>query len=373
MSADRLAALERLRGDLAAIGIGQALLSNPESLAALVGYEHPAEDWPVSDPFTASPPLLLVGAEGATLLVPAAYRAHVAGVACEVLVTASHISRGLPPDSFAALEEGLAAAKPAAGPIGVERSLPYVVGQMLERLGCEPRRVDEEIVRSRAIKLPRELEAMRRAASLADLVQATVKAEARPGISEVMLAELAHAAVCDEVGHRVPSLVTIQAGTASAEGFYLPGDRVVEAGDVVLVDAGPWVGGVWGDSANAIVVGTPTAEHRRMFDAIRRALEIGIDACRPGAIAGEVDTTVRQALADWGPAVYYHHTGHGLGWAWSEPPLLVPGSEHRIEAGMVLAVEPALYVRGVGGIRLEHTFRVGPDGNEILTRFEHTL
>jgi Xaa-Pro aminopeptidase len=365
--------LQRLRLDLAEVGIEQALLSGPESLAALVGYEHVVEDWPVSDPFTASPPLLLLGAEATRLFVPAVYAAHAEGVDCEVVVTASHISRGAPPDAFAALEEALAGLGPRPGPIGVERSLPYVVGQMLEDIGCESRRVDAEILGSHRVKLPGEVAALRRAAALADLMQATIKAEARPGISEVALAEAAHAAVCEEVGHRIPCLVTVQAGAASAEGFYLPGERLVEEGDLVLVDAGPWVGGAWGDSANAVVVGTPTKEHRRMFEAVRGALEVGIAACRPGAVAGDVDRVVREALADWGDCVHAHHTGRGLGWAWSEPPLIIAGSEEPIEEGMVLAVEPALYVPGVGGIRLEHTFLVGADGNEILTRFEHTL
>lgn len=369
----RLDALERLRRNLLAAGIRAALLSNPESLASLVGYEHRAEDWPVSDPFTASPPLLLITPERAVLLVPAAYRKDAAGVACEVILTASHISRGTPPNSRRALGEALVRLAPAPGPIGVERSLPYWVGEMLIRHGGEPVSVDALVVGSRTVKLAAEVRALRAAAAIADLVQETIKAKAQPGISEAKLASLAHAAANDRVGRRIPLLIPIAAGPASAEGFALAGGRVLRDGDLVLVDAGPWIDGVWGDSANAVVLGPPTREHLRMFDAVRRALELAIDACRPGAVAGDIDRSVRAALEPWGPAVYQHHTGHGLGAAWSEPPLIIPDCRERIEEGMVLAVEPALYVRGVGGIRLEHMFRVGPNENEVLTRFEHTL
>ena len=70
---------------------------------------------------------------------------------------------------------------------------------------------------------------------------------------------------------------------------------------------------------------------------------------------------------------YPHHTGHGIGAAWSEEPRITPYNEMRIEEGMVLALEPAIYLPGWGGIRLEHVFAVGATDNEILTRFEHTL
>ena len=77
-------------------------------------------------------------------------------------------------------------------------------------------------------------------------------------------------------------------------------------------------------------------------------------------------------LADHGPT-YSHHTGHRIGAAWSEEPRITPYCGARLEEGMVLALEPAIYQPGWGGIRLEHTFLVGANGNEILTKFEHTL
>jgi Xaa-Pro aminopeptidase len=77
-------------------------------------------------------------------------------------------------------------------------------------------------------------------------------------------------------------------------------------------------------------------------------------------------------LEEHGPT-YGHHTGHRIGRAWSEEPRITPYCEAQIEEGMVLAIEPAIYQPGWGGIRLEHTFLVGARDNEILTHFEHTL
>src|SRR5204863_8097223 len=148
--------------------------------------------------------------------------------------------------------------------------------------------------------------------------------------------------------------------------------RVVQQGDLVLTDTSPWIDGGRSDTANAVFVGTPDRVARDRFDAVRRALHDGIALCRPGVIAKEVDRQMRAMLAAHGPT-YNHHTGHRIGAAWSEEPRITPYCEERFQEGMVLALEPAIYLPGWGGIRLEHVFLVGADGNEILTKFEHTL
>jgi Xaa-Pro aminopeptidase len=87
----------------------------------------------------------------------------------------------------------------------------------------------------------------------------------------------------------------------------------------------------------------------------------------PGAALAD---RLRDALA--GP-VYAHHTGHGIGAAWSEEPRIVPYNDMQIEEDMVLAVEPAIYRPGFGGMRLEDVFVVRANGNELLTHCEHRL
>jgi Xaa-Pro aminopeptidase len=170
----------------------------------------------------------------------------------------------------------------------------------------------------------------------------------------------------------VPAILTVTTGEATASGGWEATDRVIAPGELVLCDVSPWIDGHWSDSANALCAGTPTAEQRRIFDRVRRALELAIELCAPGALACDVDTAVRAELEDLGPT-YAHHTGHGIGASWSEPPRITPYERTRLEEGMVLAVEPAFYAAGFGGIRLEHVFVVRAGGNELLTRFEHTL
>jgi Xaa-Pro aminopeptidase len=368
---------DSLRAALAESGLEQAVLSHPETLASLGCFETPVEDWPVANPFVAVPALLCLGNDAA-VLVCADF--HIADVRADEIETVTYRSYDFrrAPDPPGELRTTLLAALDEAGigpgPTGVEAGhLPHAVAAWLSEAGRAPVACDVAVTTSRRVVHAPDLVAIRAACRLADVVQQAVKDLAAPGLSEAELAGLAAGAMNREAGRRVPAILTVTAGAeATATGGGVATARVVEANDLVLTDTSPWIGGAWSDTANAVFVGTPDRETRRRFDAVRRALHEGIALCRPGAVAKDVDCKVRGLLAEHGPT-YPHHTGHGIGAAWSEEPRITPYNEMRIEEGMVLALEPAIYLPGWGGIRLEHVFAVGATDNEILTRFEHTL
>jgi Xaa-Pro aminopeptidase len=368
---------DSLRAALAESGLEQAVLSHPETLASFGCFETPLEDWPVANPFVAVPALLCLGTDAA-VLVCADF--HIADVRADDIETVTYRSYDFrrAPDPPGELRTTLLAALDEAGigpgPTGVEAGhLPHAVAAWLSEAGRAPVACDVAVTTSRRVVHAPDLVAIRAACRLADVVQQAVKDLAAPGLSEAELAGLAAGAMNREAGRRVPAILTVTAGAeATATGGGVATARVVEANDLVLTDTSPWIGGAWSDTANAVFVGTPDRETRRRFDAVRRALHEGIALCRPGAVAKDVDCKVRGLLAEHGPT-YPHHTGHGIGAAWSEEPRITPYNEMRIEEGMVLALEPAIYLPGWGGIRLEHVFAVGATDNEILTRFEHTL
>ena len=371
------ARLDSLRAALTESGLAQAVLSHPETLASLGCFETPVEDWPVANPFVALPALLGLGNDDA-VLVCADF--HLPDVRADDIETVTYRSYDFQraPDPPGELRTTLLAALDEAGigpgPTGVEAGhLPHAVAAWLSEAGRAPVACDAAVTTSRRVDSTRDLVAIRAACRLADVVQQAVKDLAAPGLSEAELAGLAAGAMNREAGRRVPAILTVTTGAeATATGGGVATARVVEANDLVLTDTSPWIGGAWSDTANAVFVGTPDPETRRRFDAVRRALHEGIALCRPGAVAKDVDRKVRGLLAEQGPT-YPHHTGHGIGAAWSEEPRITPYNEMRIEEGMVLALEPAIYLPGWGGIRLEHVFAVGATDNEILTRFEHTL
>lgn len=363
--------LEHLRAALDAAGHPQAVLSHPETLASVGCFETPDEDWPVSNPFVTLPALLLLGPDD-TVLVVADFHAPDVRPSVATVVTYRSYDFERQPDPAGELRTALITALDAAGFVrgstGVEaRHLPHLVAGWLLDSGRTPVACDGSLA------VEPDLAAIRRACRLADVVQQAVKDQAEPGVSEAELAGLAAAAMFAEAGKRVPGILTVSTGPeGTANGGGVSTGRVVEQGHLVLTDTSPWIDGGWSDTANAVFVGTPDRVTRDRFDAIRSALETGIALCRPGVVARDVDRHVRELLAEHGPS-YAHHTGHRIGAAWSEEPRITPYCEERFEAGMVLALEPAIYLPGWGGIRLEHTFLVGERENEILTEFEHTL
>jgi Xaa-Pro aminopeptidase len=363
--------LEHIRAALDSAGHRQAVLSHPETLASLGCFETPDEDWPVSNPFVTVPALLLLGPTDSVLVVADFHRPDVRPSEASVVTYRSYdFTRR--PDPAGELRTALGSALDAAGfarsVTGVEaRHLPHLVAEWLLAGGRTPVSCDA------ALEIEPDLAAIRRACRLADVVQQAVKDLAASGISEAELAGLAAAEMFREAGKRVPGILTVSTGPdATATGGGVSTDRTVRSGDLVLTDTSPWIDAGWSDTANAVFVGKPDRVTRDRFDAVRRALHDGIALCRPGVVAREVDRRVREMLAEHGPT-YGHHTGHRIGAAWSEEPRITPYCEERFEAGMVLALEPAIYLPGWGGIRLEHAFLVGERENEILTLFEHTL
>jgi Xaa-Pro aminopeptidase len=355
--------------------LDSAVLSHPETVANLAGYLEPVEDYPVAHPYVSDPALLVLSPTATVLVVADAYAALVEGIQADPILARSYDYLA-EPDPLAgkseALAEALARCGCTGGRLGVEPGwLPMRTADELRRLGFELCDVESDVVASRAVKLPVEIEALRAAAGLADVAQRTVKERAEPGVTEAELAGIAQAAMNRHARMRVPTFLNLTTGPASAAPPWEPTGRRILVGDIILTDVAPWCRGAWGDSANAVVMGPPDAEHRRVFDALRRALETGIAACRPGVEAREVDRVVREQLEPFGG--YPHHTGHALGASWSEEPRLAPYNTRRVEEGMVMAVEPSVYRAGWGGMRLEHMFLVKAGGNELLTKFEHTL
>jgi Xaa-Pro dipeptidase len=363
--------LDHLRAALDAAGHAQAVLSHPETLASVGWFETPDADWPVANPFVPVPALLCLGPDAAVLVV-ADFHAGDVGRSAARVVTYRSYDFERPPDPAGELRAALLATLGDAGftrsPTGIEaRHLPQMVAEWLELDGRPPVSCDA------AVEVTPDVDAIRRACRLADVAQQAVKDHAEPGISEAELAGVAATAMSRAAGKRVPAILTVTTGAeATATGGGVATDRIVRAGDLVLTDTSPWIEGGWSDTANAVSAGAPEKATRVRFDAVRRALHEGIALCRPGVVASNVDRQVRDLLVEHGPT-YNHHTGHRIGAAWSEEPRITPYCDVRLEEGMVLALEPAIYLRGWGGIRLEHVFLIGANDNEILTRFEHTL
>jgi len=160
----------------------------------------------------------------------------------------------------------------------------------------------------------------------------------------------------------------VAAGENTAKWFYYhpSTQKRIEEGDLVLCELACCVDGYYADLTRSFVVGEPTDEQRDLWDASKAALDAAVAAIRPGVHASEVDRAARDAIGAY-EEFFPHHTGHGVGWKYHEPtPYVVPHSEHILEEGMYMALEPAAYVPGVGGARNEWNVIVTADGCEVI-------
>ncbi|MGZ4431014.1 MAG: M24 family metallopeptidase [Gaiellales bacterium] len=222
-----------------------------------------------------------------------------------------------------------------------------------------------------AVKTPAEVEAVEAALRLCEAGQQAARTATREGADELELWAAVAAAVERAAAERTTMVADLVSGARTAEVGGPPGLRRLAGGDAVLCDLVPRRDGIWGDSCATWTVGDGDvpAGLASMHAAAAAALTAGLAALRPGALAGDVDATVREAMSDAGYE-YPHHTGHGLGFHWHEEPRIVPGAQAVLQPGMVVALEPGAYRDGVG-LRLEQVAVVTEGGCRVLSR--HSL
>ncbi len=218
----------------------------------------------------------------------------------------------------------------------------------------------------RIIKSADEVALLRTVASIAGRAFDRVRSAVRPGLRERDVAFLLEQTF-RELGADGPAFETI---VAAAERGALPhgraSDRVLERGDMVVIDFGASAGGYHSDTTRTIVVGEPSNEQARVIEAVRQAQLASMALMKPGVAADAVDRRAREALAGEQHA-FGHGLGHGIGLQVHERPYLSPTDHTPLRAGMVITNEPGIYVPGWGGVRLEEMVLISETGPEVLT------
>jgi Xaa-Pro aminopeptidase len=254
--------------------------------------------------------------------------------------------------------------------LGVE-SLSYVSGPASRE--CN---LDSLIQNLRRTKDADEIGLIRQSVRAGEAAHAAAMAELRPGMTELDAFLLVQNAACQALGEQVLVYGDFVSGPrCEKERGGPPSHRVIKRGDLVLLDFSVVVHGYRADFTNTFVVGgEPKAQQRDLFQICMGALEAGEAMLSPGVPAAEVDAAVRghfarQEVANCFPS----HAGHGLGLGHPEPPYIVPESTETLQAHDVVALEPGLYVPGVGGMRFERNYLVTDGGHETLTRHQLRL
>jgi Xaa-Pro aminopeptidase len=228
----------------------------------------------------------------------------------------------------------------------------------------------------RAVKDEAELEAMRRASAITSEAYDRLASERFVGRTERELAwrmqELFH-----ELGADGAAFDTIvAAGANGARPHADPGERTIEAGQLVVVDAGAKLDGYCSDCTRTFATGPLPERLKEAYAVCLQAQQAGLEGVRP-AMAGIDADGVARAVVESSPfaGTFGHGLGHGVGLEVHEAPRLSPTAapDEVLAAGNVFSVEPGVYLEGEGGVRIEDLVALGPDGIEVLTTFTKDL
>lgn len=260
--------------------------------------------------------------------------------------------------------------------IGFEAgAITYANWQTLnERLDGALQPCPDRIKHLRAVKDEGEIELIERAATIADAAFTEWREALRPGITEREAAfELERLMVLG--GAEGASFeIIVASGPNGAKPHARPSERVIGESELVVVDWGAVVEGYCSDCTRTVVTGAPDDRQREVWEAVREAQRAALAEVRPGADCRKIDQIARDALREHDLAEYFGHgLGHGVGLQVHELPRLSHSSEDTLEAGMVVTIEPGVYIEGWAGVRLEELLLVTDDGSRVLTRAPYDL
>ena len=220
---------------------------------------------------------------------------------------------------------------------------------------------DSVVEQLSAVKDADELSAIREAVRITDLIFEEIKNDCRAGTTERdVAARITYLAKTMAEGDSFEPIVA--SGWRGALPHARPSDKEFERGDFVVLDFGALYGGYHADMTRTICIAEAHDKHQNIYGIVAEAQRRGIAAVRAGVPTAQVDAVCRSYIAGKGYGEYFiHSTGHGLGLEVHTMPRLSQTSTETLEEGMVVTIEPGIYLRDWGGVRIEDDVLVGPD------------
>lgn len=254
--------------------------------------------------------------------------------------------------------------------IGFESTLPY--GRYADLQAAIPdvlfQPVKELVEQLRLVKDDVEIAHIRRAVAITDACFEHVLTVLRPGITERDIAVEIECFVRRQGAERESFESIVASGPLAASPHAHATDKVIQGGELVKMDFGALWGGYAADITRTVAVGSADEKQRSVYAVVLEAQKAAMAAIHPGVSGRDVDAVARAVITEHGYGDYFGHgLGHSLGLHVHDGPGLSPSSPVVLEAGMIMTVEPGIYLPGWGGIRIEDDVLVTETGIEVLT------
>jgi Xaa-Pro aminopeptidase len=242
------------------------------------------------------------------------------------------------------------------------------VGRLLQtQIGGDLIDFGPTIRQLRAEKDRGEVDAIRGAATIVAEAVGRAREYVVAGNTETRIASVISESVWSRGGKATH--IVVGSGARSALAHAEPTGKLLNRGDLVVIDIGVLFHGYWAEIARTLVIEQPSQEQTRWHQTVKEAQTAAAKRLGPGLLAEEIDIAARRILASQGfdGRFFTHSTGHGLGILGMDAPLIAPGSPDRIPSTCAITLEPGLYFPGVGGVRIEDTYLLVDGQIEVPT------
>lgn len=220
----------------------------------------------------------------------------------------------------------------------------------------------------RVVKTAEEIEVLREAGEIADKAFEHIVEFIRPGVKEIDVANELEMYMRSLGASSSSFDIIVASGERSALPHGVASEKVIENGELVTMDFGALYKGYCSDITRTVAVGDISDQLREIYEIVLASQKIGVEEIRPGMTGREADALTRDYITDKGYGDYFgHSTGHGIGLEVHEEPRLSYASDTTLTKGMIVTVEPGIYIPSVGGCRIEDDLVITEEGNERLT------
>ena len=245
-------------------------------------------------------------------------------------------------------------------------------GALGEEISCVPlNRVPQQL---RQVKTPAEIVKIRKACDITSEAFNAILPKIKEGMTEKELRIELEFTMLRLGADEFAFDTIIASGENGSLPHAIPGDRMLRGGDMITMDFGAKVGGYCSDMTRTVALGQPSAEMRKVYDTVLRAQAMCEDALAAGRVCSEIDKLARDYIDARGyPGRFGHGLGHSVGIDIHEDPRLSMTCSDVLKAGVIMTVEPGVYLPGVGGIRIEDTCLVKENGCVPLTTADKQL
>ena len=245
-------------------------------------------------------------------------------------------------------------------------------GALGEEISCVPLNQVPQLLRQ--VKTPAEIVAIRKACDITSEAFDAILPKIRPGMTEKELQIELDFTMLRLGADEFAFDTIIASGENGSLCHAIPGSRTLKNGDMITMDFGAKVGGYCSDMTRTVALGQPSDEMRKVYDTVLRAQSMCEDALMAGKVCSEIDKLARDYIDARGYAGRFGHgLGHSVGIDIHEDPRLSQTCNDVLKAGIVITVEPGIYLPGVGGVRIENTCLVKENGCVPLTTADKQL